>query len=71
MTVFVGELQRQLRKDVKVIFGLETHDQDDLLTDLLILSPRQLQRRCMEAHLQGGPGCTEEDAHFFVDLFFR
>ncbi len=71
MMVCVAELQRQIRKGVKVIFGLETHEQDDLLTELLILSPRQLQHRCMQAHLQGGPGCTEEDAHFFVDLFLK
>ena len=71
MMVFVAELQRQIRKGVKDIFGLETHEQDDLLTQLLTLSPRQLQHWCMQAHLQGPPRCTKEGAEFFVDLFLK
>ena len=31
--VFDGELQRQIRQGVKDIFRLETHEQDDLLSN--------------------------------------
>ncbi len=65
MMVFVGGLQRQIRQGVKDIFGVETHEQNDLLTDLLTLTRRQLQRRCMQAR------CTKEDAEFVVSLFFK
>lgn len=70
--VFVGELQRQIRQGVKGIFGLETHQQDELLTELLTLTCKQLHCRCMQAHHQQGvPRCTKEDAQFFVNLFFK
>ena len=65
MMVYVAALQRQIRQGVKDIFGQETCEQDLLLTDLLSLTRKQLQRRCMQAH------CTEEGAKFFVSLFFK
>ncbi len=71
MMASVAELQRQIRKGVKDIFGLETREQDDLLTKLLTFTPRQLQHWCMQAHVQGPPRCTKEDADFFVDLLSK
>jgi len=65
ITAYIAELQRQIRQEVKEIFGLETHEQDLLLTNLLTLTRRQLQRRCMQAH------CTKEDAQLFCSLFFK
>ncbi len=70
MMVFVGGLQRQIRQGVKDIFGVETHEQNDLLTDLLTLTRRQLQRRCMQARCMQAR-CTKEDAEFVVSLFFK
>ncbi|DBB11117.1 TPA: hypothetical protein ACH3X3_006577 [Trebouxia sp. C0006] len=60
-------LRRQIRQGVKDIFRLETHEQDNLLSKLLILTRKQLHRRCMQEDAH----CTKQDAHFFVDLFFK